>query len=259
MLTLLKQTPEQTNQVNPFTTELPNLAAVSDKYKFISTAQFISDVQALGYTLQGTTSPKRGLGMHSMTFNHCGLPQAEGLNMRLLATNSHDGTSAFRLYVQVLVQVCSNGMVAWRNDGTSDARVVHRGYTAGKVADAVTTVQGRFQGTLDSIKSMQDTYARPELTADFLYHAARLRDAKPYRIMELQSVRHREQADNNVWNVFNRVQESLIKGGYNTETITENGQAYKGNKAKAITQVKEQVRINTELWVLAVEKLIPKN
>lgn len=241
---------------NPFTATIPKLENVTDKYRFISTQEFIKDVESFGYKLETTTSPRRGLGMHSMSFSHSALPQADGLNMRLLATNSHDATSAFRLYIQVLVQVCSNGLVAWQRDAATDSRVIHRGYAVDKVKQAIDKVNVRFESTLQVIQSMQAIDVSPEAAAEFLRRASELRDAKPIRILDLQTVRHAPQAANTAWNVFNRVQESLIKGGYRTIETLPDGRLIPGRKARGLTAVKERVQTNTKLWELAVETLL---
>lgn len=242
--------------INPFTTTIPKLERVTERYGFISTAQFIDDVQSFGYKLEETKQPRKGLGMHSMSFSHPSMPQAEGLNMRLLATNSHDATSAFKLYIQVLVQVCSNGLVAWTEDKSSSSRVIHKGYTTDKIKQAIDTVRARFDTVLGTVNSMQARDVTPENAALFLSKAASLRDARPYRILDLQTVRHAPQADNNAWNVFNRVQESLIRGGYHTSDTNSLGQVIPGRMARELTAVKERVQVNNKLWELAVETLL---
>lgn len=250
---------------NPFTTTEPKYSNITDKYRFISTAQFIDDVQSFGYKLEKTSAPRRGLGMHSMSFSHPGLPTGDGLAMRLLATNSHDATSAFRLYIEVLVQVCSNGLVAWRSDAATDSRVVHRGYALDKVKLAIDAVRARFDATLNTIDTMRSIQVSPENGAAFLKGAVELRDAKPFNIMELQKVRHAPQAENNAWNVFNRVQESIVRGGYRTIDVAAydsprqgivKGQPIAGRKARELTSVRDRVQVNTKLWELAVEKLV---
>jgi len=251
----------ETIDTNPFTTATPKLENVSDKYKFISTAQFIDDVQSMGYKLEQTTAPRKGLGMHSMSFSHPNMPQADGLNMRLLATNSHDATSAFRLYIQVLVQVCSNGLVAWTQDRDTASRVIHRGYAIDKVAQAIDVVKSRFDKVLGTIESMKQRDVTPENGAAFLSKAVELRDAKPFKVTELSTVRHPEQRDNNAWNVFNRVQESLIRGGYHTVEQSKDYRTglpvtIRGRKARELTNVRERVQLNNKLWELAVENLL---
>jgi hypothetical protein len=76
----------------------------------------------------------------------------------------------------------------------------------------------------------------------------------------LQATRHRGQEENNAWNVFNRVQESIIRGGYVTEKTIEregfNPVLVKGNRAREITNIKDRVQTNYKLWELAVETLL---
>lgn len=250
---------------NPFTTTIPKLENVTEKYKFISTAQFIGDVLSLGYTLESTSAPRRGLGMHSMAFSHPTLPKLQGIDLRLLATNSHDATSAFRLHIQVGVGICANVLTAFVPDLAAHARVVHRGYALDKVATAIDAVRKRVDYVLDTMNAMQSRDVTPENGAAFLAKAVELRDAKPFRILDLQSVRHHEQTENNAWNVFNRVQESIIRGGYRTVDIAQydsprygivKGQSIPGRTAREITNIRDKVQTNYKLWELAVETLL---
>jgi len=245
--------------LNPFTTTIPKLERVTDKYRFISTAEFIKDVESFGYKLEETRAPRSGLGMHSMAFSHPNMPKVEGLDLRLLATNSHDATSAFRLHIQVGVNICANVLTAFIPDLAAASRIVHRGYAVDKVAKAIDTVRNRVDYVLGSIDAMQLKDVTPERAAEFLTKAAELRDAKPFRILDLQEVRHSQQRENNAWNVFNRVQESLIRGGYSTaETVAVQGgtRLVPGRKAREITSVRDRVQTNYKLWELAVETLL---
>ena len=248
------------NELNPFTATMPKLENVTDKYKFISTAQFIEDVQGFGYVLESTRSPRKGLGMHSMVFNHPNMPKVEGLDLRLLATNSHDATSAFRLYIQVGVGICANVLTAFVPELSAHSRIVHRGYALDKVAGAIDAVRNRVDYVLGTVDTMQSRLVTPELGAEFLKQAAELRDAKPFRIIDLQTVRHAPQRENTAWNVFNRVQESIIRGGYatRTEVTRQDGTTLTvpGNRARELIAIKDRVQTNYKLWALAVETLL---
>jgi len=244
---------------SPFTAVRPS-EHVSGRYSFISTARFIEDMKSFGYALEATRQPKRGMGMHSMTFSHPSLPNLEGLRMRILATNSHNGTSAFNLYVKVEVQVCSNGLVAFRDDADASTRIVHRGYTVDKVGLAIQAVNSKVNATLEQIKVLQAVDVTPTRGVAFIRAAAELRDAKPFRLTDLADVRHAEQQNNTAWNVFNRVQESLIRGGYKTiEEYTDSTNTVHripGRRAKEVTAVKDRLRINRSLWQLAIDELL---
>lgn len=256
------QSPEVIDETNPFTASMPKLERVTDKYRFISTQEFIRDVEGLGYSLTDTRQPRRGLGMHSMSFSHPDMPKLEGIGLRLLATNSHDATSAFRLSIQLDVAVCTNVLVAFLPDLSKASRVVHRGYALEKVAAAIDTVRARIDGVLGTVDALQGTQATPENTVAFLQLAKELRDAKPFNALELTQARHYEQRENTGWNVFNRVQESLIKGRYRTiETVTRlDGTTLDvpGRRAREITNVRERVVTNYKLWDIAVQTLLKK-
>lgn len=244
-------------KIDPFTVTAPR-ENVSDKYKFISTAQFIQDVTSLGYKLEDTRQPRRGLGMHSMSFSHPNMPKVQGLDLRLLATNSHDATSAFRLYIQVGVGVCANILTAFIPE-LQHTRVIHRGYALDKVQSAIDAVRNRVDLVLGNIDAMQVKDVTPENAAEFLKKASELRDAKPFRLLDLQVARHFEQRENNAWNVFNRVQESIVKGGYHTaETVERQGVPVivPGRKAREINAVRDVVQTNYKLWELAVSTLL---
>lgn len=248
---------------DPFTTSIPKLESVTGRYSFISTARFIEDMQSLGFTLEATRQPRRGLGMHSMTFSHASLPTLEGLRMHFLATNSHDGTSAFNLYVKVEVQVCSNGLVAFVDDTGASSRIVHRGYTIDKVRQAIDAVQSRVASVISQVQLMQSKDVTPADRASFLMKAQTLRDSRPYNLIDLIDVQHTEQSRDTVWNVFNRVQERLIRGGYKTaESYIGAGTGttiiVPGRRAKEVTSVKDRLRINRQLWQLAVDELLNK-
>lgn len=235
---------------NAFNTTIPKLESVTDKYRFIPTGEFIRDVEANGYSLVAKYGPRRGLGMHSMVFSHPSLPKLPGFEMRLLATNSHDGSAAFRLHLQAYVLVCKNGLVTWSN--TTAARVIHVGYAADKVKIALDTATAHIDKTLAQIKALQSRTVTEEQFAAFLLWAQELRDAKPLFLPALAKVKYSEQAPNTAWNVFNRVQDRLINGGYTT-------QGQRARRARSITNVREQVRINQTLWKIAIEVfLAPK-
>lgn len=245
------------NSINPFTTTIPALESVTEKYRFISTAEFIKDVQSLGYNLENTRGPRTGYGMHSMVFSHPNMPKIAGLDLRLLATNSHNGTSAFRLYIQVGVGICANTLVAFVPELAKQSRIVHRGYALSKVAAAVEATRTQIETVLNQAQLMQGTQVSPEAAAKFLFEAAKLRNAVPFRIMDLQRVQYRDQTENNAWNVFNRVQDSIIRGGYVTQEEHPKTLAFiPGRKARAITAIKDQVKTNYKLWQLAVETLL---
>ena len=68
-----------------------------------------------------------------------------------------------------------------------------------------------------------------------------------------QALRVRRQGDggNDKYTVFNRLQESLIRGGVEIESYTKRNPNGATRKAKPLASLAETVRVNRELWNLA--------
>jgi len=230
------------------TTSIPKLEKVTERYSFVSTAELIKDIESQGFTLSKVAGPKRGAGYgkHCLQFTSNSLPAMPGRTMNLLAYNSHDGSSAFQLRLGFLELVCSNGLVV--GDALYSQRIIHTGYTAEKVARALEAVLTSAPSLVETVKSLQHTTPNPEQIYQFLVKARELRpNARPFTLSDLARVEHAEQEENTAWNVFNRVQASLVRGGYYTLESTETG-TVPGRRAKALTGIKVLQHTNERLW-----------
>ena len=62
--------------------------------------------------------------------------------------------------------------------------------------------------------------------------------------------RRYEDRRDDLWTVYNRVQESLIKGGLSGRTVQG-----KNNRTRAVTSIDGDVKLNRALWVMAENML----
>jgi hypothetical protein len=69
----------------------------------------------------------------------------------------------------------------------------------------------------------------------------------PQDVLALQRT---EDAQNSLWNVFNRTQEWLLKGGF---PVTRVGPFFEASthKARPVNSIEDSSRLNTGLWDLA--------
>ena len=72
---------------------------------------------------------------------------------------------------------------------------------------------------------------------------------QPSRLLEC---RRADDTNDNLWTVFNRVQENLITGGIHS--INAKGRA---TKTRPIRAIREDVRVNAALWQHAMALLRP--
>ena len=243
---------------------------LSKHYSFVPTMKVVNDLRELGYECVDATQVKarkkstNGYQKHMLTFEH---PKYKVDNSeeypQILLTNSHDGGNAFTLSAGIFRLVCSNGLVIKTEDYGS-ARLVHKGYSF----EAVQKLVKEFEVTVDEVLTKVTAMKKVELTKEqqieFAKKAALLRfTAKSYNednisdvvsIDDLLNVERKEDAGNGLYEVFNRVQESLIQGKYLYAT---NGKVDRqtGNtrKARPIKNFKQSIDVNKKLSELAFE------
>ena len=247
--------------------EIANLG-LSKHYSFVPTSSVINDLRSMGWEVVDAKQVKarkkstRGYQKHMVTFEHPDY-RVEGAEEfpQLLLTNSHDGGNAFQLSAGIFRLVCSNGLVIKAEDYGS-ARLVHKGYSFEAVQKLVNEFAETIDGTLSKITEMKKVELTKEQQIEFAKQAALLRfTAKSYNednianvvdIDDLLNVERKEDAGNGLWEVFNRVQESLVNGKYNYASNGKvNAADAKVRKARPIKNFKQSIDVNKKLSELA--------
>ena len=237
---------------------------LSKHYSFVPTMNVVNDLRDLGYEVVDAKQVKarkkstNGYQKHMITFEHPKY-KVEGREEypQILLTNSHDGGNAFTLSAGIFRLVCSNGLVIKTEDYGS-ARLVHKGYSFEAVQKLVKDVEVTVAEVLDKITEMKKVQLTKEQQIEFAKQAALLRfKSKSYNedniekvvnIDDLLNVERKEDAGNGLYEVFNRVQESLINGKY-----TYLGTKDKPRKARPIKNFKQNIEVNKKLSELAFE------
>jgi len=230
----------------------------------------VNDLRNLGYEVTDAVQVKarkkstNGYQKHMITLEHPKY-KVEGSEEypQILLTNSHDGGNAFSLSAGIFRLVCSNGLVIKTEDyGT--ARLVHKGYSF----EAVQKLVKEFEVTMGEVLTKITAMKKVELTKaqqiEFAKKAALLRfTAKSYNedniadvvdIDDLLNVDRKEDAGNGLYEVFNRVQESIVQGKY---LYASSGKVKDANtktrKARPIKNFKQSISVNKKLSELAFE------
>ena len=241
-----------------------NKLGLSEHYSFVPTMNVINDLRELGYEVTDAKQVKarkkstNGYQKHLVTLEHPKY-KVEGSKEypQILLTNSHDGGNAFTLSAGIFRLVCSNGLVIKTEDYGS-ARLVHKGYSFEAVQELVKQFEETVDEVLTKITAMKKVQLTKEQQIEFAKQAALLRfKSKSYNedniekvvnIDDLLNVDRKEDAGNGLYEVFNRVQESLINGKY-----TYLGTKDKPRKARPIKNFKQNIEVNSKLSKLAFE------
>lgn len=232
----------------------------SDRYQHIDTIEPIKVIQDFGWQPRQVISVKtrkqerQGFQKHRVRFFNPNLPVINDSFVELLLTNSHDGKSSFQLALGVFRLVCSNGLVV--GDTFQSASVRHVGYTNEKIATAVSSILPETERAANNIGSFsgvtlsqpeQEAYARSVIEMRLDGEEWLLDDS--YTKRSVLSSRRTADRKDDLWTVMNRVQESVLRTGFNAKKKDEYG--YK--KVRAVKSLDESDKLNKAIWTLAEE------
>jgi Domain of unknown function (DUF932) len=230
-----------------------------DKYVFIDTAQLITALQDHGFhptqAIQLKTRKSNPVyAKHMLRFRHI----RESVTLvdavpELILINAHDGTSAYQLRSGLYRPVCTNGMMTCLGD-FDFIRVPHRGNVVANVVDGAIQISRGFADVGHAVEEM----ARRELSRleqlKFAEDALRVRYTEgkrpPFHADQLLQARRFVDRGNDLWRIYNVVQENVMQGGVPGTAAT--GRA---THTRGIRAIREDVRINTTLWQLAMRMI----
>lgn len=165
----------------------------------------------------------------------------------ILLLNSHDGSSSYQMIPGQFRHICANGMVCGEVFG--QIRVPHKGDIVGKVIEGAYEILDRFGEIEHSREEMKRIHLNRGEQAAFAETALEFRyDGQhvPISAESLLQVRRREDNANDLWTVYQRTQENVIRGGIR-------GRTAKGalTKTRPINGIDGDIKTNRFLWSLA--------
>jgi hypothetical protein len=218
----------------------------SDKYGFVSTRDIISHLEPHGFVprsveiCRANSAETRGFQKHVVRLRHNDIMPSAGDEGQpeIVIINSHDGKSSLRIALGFFRFVCSNGIIA----GTSafQTRLIHRQANVEAAHQAVQTIVQRAPEMLEGIKAMRSTKLHPLVEMTFVMEAAKLRWDEPSedQLNALGLVNREEDSRNDLWSVFNRVQETASRGS-------------RRHGIRRISSPSADVQFNQKLWDLS--------
>ncbi|KVH28725.1 DUF932 domain-containing protein [Burkholderia cepacia] len=228
----------------------------SERYTYIPTIDVLRGLRNEGFQpfmicqTRVRDAGKREFTKHMLRLRHADQITGEEAD-EIVLLNSHDGTSSYQMLAGTFRFLCQNGMVAGQN--IADIRVPHKGNVvqnvingAFDVLDGFTLIREQKDGmravTLD--RDEQHAFARSALA--LRYEPTDAEVPAPISESQLLAPRRFEDRRDDLWTVFNRVQENLTKGGLHGRS--RSGRAM---STRPITGIDQNVKLNRALWMLA--------
>jgi len=248
MMTNASYTLDQIKTIAPsvFTTDkAPHL---TDKYIQTPTSRVVEDLMNLGWEVTKAQEVKsrkyKGFQKHLIVFRNPNImikgKDGDDSFPQILLTNSHDGKAAFNFRVGIFRLVCSNGLVVADAD-FNNVSIRHINYTFETLQTKINEVIAKLPNLVQKINLFKTTELTETQMVDFATKAMELRTKARVNIMDVLNADRPQDAGNDLWVVFNRVQEKLIGGSYRAGK----------RKARSVKNFQKDIELNEQLFELA--------
>jgi hypothetical protein len=227
----------------------------SARYGYIPTAAVLSELRKEGFQpFMACQTRVRREDRREFTKHMLRLRTESQINgseaNEVVLVNSHDGSSAYQMIAGMIRFTCQNGLVF--GDTFLDVRVPHKGKIAERVVEGAYEILQGFERVEESREAMravsldtgeQEVFARAALSLKY-------DPEKPAPISEEQILEPRRIDDqgSDLWSVFNRCQEGLVKGGLEGRTASGRRQ-----RTRSVWGIDQNLKLNRALWMLAEE------
>jgi len=245
------------------------IEGLSHRYSHIPTTQIVNTIREAGWEFtsgtarKGRTEERRAHAAHVLRFSNPSLPLINDNRIEAVLLNSHDGSTAFELGFGVYRMACANGLVV-RTATVGSVRLVHSGLNLDNVFTAARSLVDLAPQVAETIERWSGTQLDHDLALQMSSRMARARWGDRFVEADLLSPRRSDDTRSDLWTVFNRAQESVIRGGMDV-TLRRNLHVADGTidgitiesqttrKATAIRGALKQMRLNQDLFAIASE------
>lgn len=228
--------------------------ALSQRYGFVDTAKLIETFEANNYlvTQSNTLRPRKHdprTVRHLVRMRHAdhAMEVRGGVVPEVVVINSHDGSSSLKFLSGMFRLVCSNGLIVQSGEFAPPVTIRHSQNAMELALQAAGDVLIRAIQATNRIPVFEQRMLTAAEQLDFASRANQLWTGR-VRPEALLEMRRDEDGGDDLWRVFNRVQENLMVGGLTGTTPTGRRTRTHGIKA-----MDNSVRVNRELWALAEE------
>ena len=256
---------DQLRQVVPSAFAVSAHESRSNRYTYVPTVAVIEGMMRAGFQpYRATQSRSRIEGKTEFTKHMIRFRSQEKTALvvgdtipEIALINSHDGTSTYQLSLAMWRLACSNGLMVAESE-INAIRVPHKGNIIDMVIEGSNHILG---GTAPAVAQIEG-WNRLQLTAGEqtafaeAAHTLRFSDAEgkvstPITAAQLLTPRRREDAGNTMWQVLNRTQENVIRGGLHGVQRDDRGRRVRRVTTRAVSGIDQDARLNRAMWQLA--------
>ncbi len=243
-------------------------------YQFTSTKKILDVFENKGWQVSSIAQvnprneDKKGYQRHLIRLSHPDFPRIPGLSEdnesrpQICVLNSHDGTTALRLFLGVLRMACLNGIIS----GTAlrDFKAVHSKNINGRIDNGIDYLTESMPLLFDQINKLQSLKIEGFNLSEFIKSIFNERLKNVNKIVKVEYsapvLRLQDQASD-AWTTLNRVQEYIIRGGihytYERDKKDDKGTVIDtiqvSTHTRPLKSIQSQIRLNRLVYDKALK------
>lgn len=268
------QTLEELQEVTPAVFATAPKNGVTTKYNFVPTDEIVKNILSLGWDLHSAKqNGNQDTSRHMVRFTHPKMGNMAQLGKdkvkpQIILDNSHDRGSSAQIHMGLFRLVCTNGLVTSIPGMYNNVKFRHMGIDREEIKKVLDAAAAQYMNIGDHVSNMMDITMLQDDKEQFAIEAIALREphlfinedgtinmkaltASTNPLDIISPIRGEDEA-NNLWTVFNVIQERMIKGGY--KRIATNG---RNSTTRGVSSASRNIALNKELWTVA-EKFMPE-
>jgi len=239
----------------------------SNRYTFIPTSDVIEGLRQAGFSpvsaMQSTSriAGKEFFTKHMIRFRspETNLTQVGDTTVEAILMNSHDGTSQYTIALGAFRLACLNGLIV--SEGFAESiKVRHTGNIIERVIESTHSLIQMAPKVITAIREWKQILLSNDEQL-LLAQAAldvRFEDNPPVTADRLLVAHRNADVPNDLYTVFNRIQENVVRGGlrYETPSLPQGNGGYsipRKNRTREVKGIDQNTRLNRALWTLAEE------
>lgn len=246
---------------------LEPVSEASSRYSFVPTLEAVDLLRSVGWFPITASQGKCRMEEKNLHQKHAIRFVRDSFNpdikerVDLVLYNSHDLGSSFKLATSIWRQVCGNGLMM----ASEFANFTHRhvGFSPDDFTESAVKIADSSAVIADQVSALKEIHLLDEEQQIFAEAAHRLvyddPETAPIKPEKLLGRRRFEDQKDDLWRIFNAVQENIIKGGlrgftYNPDTLT-----MRRVTTRPVKSLDRDIKLNQALWVLTEKMAEFKN
>jgi hypothetical protein len=217
---------------------------VSNRYSFADSEYYLQKFIDADWTIHSARQvSKSEYAPHQVVLRNNDIATVGDLLPQLIFTNSHNGIKKMTMDTGIYRLVCSNGLVV-PTSITQSLSIKHIDLGDSTTDTIVNSFYEKIPIIMNNIDRMRNKILTNDEIDNFTYNALQIRfiNAVGININDVVKPSRIEDYSNDLWTVFNVVQEKLIRGGI---------QLPSKRHSRPINNFVNDNDINTKLWQLA--------